>query len=159
MAPPLQRSNSAVDATAARRALVRQQYSQNSRNKVQRTGLCDNVCQFEKILFPFQGSLRKSAEQSFSQEIPRRQSAGKRTQSQPVSRSVSPATKSLYQTHRENSDADMWKTSLQSKSTQKNIAAKLENSKSKANLQQKVSNHNVLKSSFYLKKCPGKSKK
>ena len=87
-----------------------------------------------------QGSLRKHSEQSSGQDKPRRPSAGNGTQSQPVSRSASPAAKSLYQTNREKSCADMQKASSQTKATkviQQNNAAKLD--KSKANLQLKVS--------------------
>jgi len=81
---PLQRSNSAVDATAARRALVRQQYSESSRNKVQRSG-----------------SIRRGSGQSSSQEGSKRRPSGEVTSSQPASRSNSPAPKRFYQTYRE----------------------------------------------------------
>merc|ERR1719192_2195928 len=57
----VQRSSSALDPAAARRAAVRQQYSQNCRSKIQRTGsLRRNSDQ------PLQrtGSLRRSSEQT-----------------------------------------------------------------------------------------------
>jgi len=73
---PIQRSNSAVDTAAARRVMVRQQYSQNSRNRVQRTG-----------------SMRRGSETTESSEGRR-----KGTQSQPASRASSPAATRLYRT-------------------------------------------------------------
>jgi len=73
---PIKRSNSAVDTAAARRVMVRQQYSQNSRNRVQRTG-----------------SMRRGSETVGSGEGNR-----KGTQSQPVSRSSSPSATRHYRT-------------------------------------------------------------
>jgi len=81
---PLQRSNSAVDATAARRALVRQQYSESSRSMVQRSG-----------------SIRRGSCESSSQEGVRRKPSGEVIISQPASRSTSPAPKRCYKTYKE----------------------------------------------------------
>ena len=97
---PLQRSNSAVDATAARRALVRQQYSESSRNKVQRSGEVFFWWKMpSKCLKP--GSIRRGSCESSSQEGVRRKPSGEVIISQPASRSTSPAPKRCYKTYKE----------------------------------------------------------
>jgi len=87
---PLQRSNSAVDATAARRALVRQQYSESCRSKVQRSG-----------------SIRVGSGRSSGQEGVGRRLSGGGTCSQPESRSTSPTPTRCYQTYKNQATLDL----------------------------------------------------